>query len=1776
MIHRLLSVVLSVIMIPATTSWAAVMQDLSSEKTETNAQTLETTVATRPVTRRPASRAVIPLVPEFSDNPTPAEFFQVRLFDETLIPVGSPTPDENAALAVALSQFAQRKDREDYSALERFLTKQSKSAWKPALLLNLGIEWRKAGYFSRAMGAWKTTWNLTKNEAGASAKALADRAFGELIQINAWVGRYESIEPLLEEAGDRVFVGGATEMVSGARHGLWIMKNTPERGFMCGPAAIYEILTTTTTNADLSHILAARSTTNGFNLEGVKELAEDCGLSYQMARRGPGASIPLHSVVHWKLNHYGVIVDKRDGQYLIQDGTFSRLYGQKLWISSVALDEESSGYFLIPDDAPRIGWDSVSLDEGRSVWGKGPTSGHDESAFTPYDEKSCENGGASAMAQASMHLMLVSLNIVDIPLGYNPPRGPSVQFRATYNQRDTYWPTWSPNYSNLGYKWTFDWFSYITDYGTGGSDPVTRYVSGGGQLTYKSPIGGVYDPDLFGGILSYYSAGGEYELKFADGSKQVFGQRIGSSRIYLTEVHDAVGNALLISYDGQGRISHVNDDLGQTTTLHYDHPGDDYKITSVEDPFGRFAYFEYDQVGRLTKMTDVEGMSSSFSYDSGDFIKGLTTPYGTTSFTFGESGYTRWLHVTDPEGGEEYAQSMHDASDYVGAMELEIPTLPQSAPGPLSNFTLDHRNTFYFGKKAMSEIGGVPSSEADFDNATIYHWCWDNITDPLSITSGFLESFKPPMESRVWYLYPGQINGTKFLDGVTLRKPVIVARLVDTPSGVLSEIHEFTYNARGNITTYTDPLGRETTLDYYTVNNVDTVDLHKVRQTTGSMDELLAEFGTYNAQHRPATYTDAALQTSTLAWNGKGQIQQVTNPNSEVTRFVYDTGGDGYLEQVERDWDDGGSPATKTTSLTYDGFGRVRTVVDVSDNYTLTYDYDALNRQTRVTYPDSTFEQYDYDRLDLIRTWDRAGRRTQIAYDNVGRPLSVKDHLNRVTSFSWCGCGSLESITDPMNHTTTWLRDIQGRVTKKLYHDSKEQNYTYHPRSGRLKSVTDAKAQIKTYGYNEDGTLKTVTYSGDIIPTADLSLTYDPDYRRTASLTDGTGVTSFDYHPVTSPTATLGANRLKSVDGPLSGQTDLILYNYDALGRVLSRAIGTVGESYVYDDLGRITEHASQLGTLLYDYVGDSGRLDTLSSALPNRPSTSFDYFNNLGEFRLKQILNKKGSGATLSKFDYQYDVLGRIQQWTQQADASTPNVMDLEYDSEGQLLNALITQGGSPAKGFTYAYDLIGNRTSEQIDSFSPSQASTVTEASHYTVNQLWTLSGTGSLPVRFRGTVDEPATVTVNSQSTQVNSDPASATGGQIFTATVDLTAGSKTVPVVATDYGAPPNVTTKNYSVEVAGGEARTYSYDNNGNPTGYTSASGNVSYEWDAEDRLVAVVQGSLRSEFTYDGFGRRVKIVEKTGAGAPSTRLFLWHGLQLAEERDGNNNVLKRFYAEGVMDYIPNAGPYFYMFDHLGSVRELTDSSGTIRARYDYDPYGRRTKLSGDMEADFGFTGHYYHATSGLHLAPYRAYDADLGRWLNRDPIAEAGGLNLYGYAANNPVNHVDPLGLEVSVGDHSISGTKHHHTFIKITPENQDRYTDPDLWVPDENGVKSLTLGAGPEKNKLKSGPNRETDAAPHSQGQYTGVELPKDCSNEDEFIDRLLQQEDNYDDGLDYDTLPSLPKDQKWWLPDDGHNSNSYVSGMLDAAGATPPEIDYYSVPGYNKPVPREHFQKP
>jgi RHS repeat-associated protein len=147
--------------------------------------------------------------------------------------------------------------------------------------------------------------------------------------------------------------------------------------------------------------------------------------------------------------------------------------------------------------------------------------------------------------------------------------------------------------------------------------------------------------------------------------------------------------------------------------------------------------------------------------------------------------------------------------------------------------------------------------------------------------------------------------------------------------------------------------------------------------------------------------------------------------------------------------------------------------------------------------------------------------------------------------------------------------------------------------------------------------------------------------------------------------------------------------------------------------------------------------------------------------------------------------------------------------------------------------------------------------------------------------------------------------------------------------------------------------------------------------------------------------------------------------------------------------------YFYTRDHLGSIREMTDSSGTIVARYDYDPWGRVNTVIGTNKPDLNFTGLYNHAKSGLDMATYRVYDPDLGRWLSRDRVSEADGVNLFRYVWNDPIRGLDPLGLGTIYTDQTNG-----RTYFNPNPESPG----PILSWPSRSNVvaDSLPGASGP------------------------------------------------------------------------------------------------------------------
>ena len=239
----------------------------------------------------------------------------------------------------------------------------------------------------------------------------------------------------------------------------------------------------------------------------------------------------------------------------------------------------------------------------------------------------------------------------------------------------------------------------------------------------------------------------------------------------------------------------------------------------------------------------------------------------------------------------------------------------------------------------------------------------------------------------------------------------------------------------------------------------------------------------------------------------------------------------------------------------------------------------------------------------------------------------------------------------------------------------------------------------------------------------------------------------------------------------------------------------------------------------------------------------------------------------------------------------------------------------------------------------------------------------------------------------------------------------------------------------------GSSSLLSYDRAGNATKTapgTNGDWSKSYQpvWDAWNRLVEVKDetGASVQKNAYDGLTRRITkeassvvthtywsdrwkpLEDRTGVSTSAARSYLWgerpgHRDDLVlrdRDTDGNGTLDERLYA--TMDYFNGTA--------------VLNASGTVMERYAYSAFGVRRIMAADFSPrstsshawDFGFQGQFRDAETGWYNYGYRFYVPLLGRWINRDPIGESGGENLYTFVSNAALDVADFLGLEPTDG----------------------------------------------------------------------------------------------------------------------------------------------------------------
>jgi|GEM_PF-4861815 len=203
---------------------------------------------------------------------------------------------------------------------------------------------------------------------------------------------------------------------------------------------------------------------------------------------------------------------------------------------------------------------------------------------------------------------------------------------------------------------------------------------------------------------------------------------------------------------------------------------------------------------------------------------------------------------------------------------------------------------------------------------------------------------------------------------------------------------------------------------------------------------------------------------------------------------------------------------------------------------------------------------------------------------------------------------------------------------------------------------------------------------------------------------------------------------------------------------------------------------------------------------------------------------------------------------------------------------------------------------------------------------------------------------------------------------------------------------------------------------------------VSSTYDQENRLTKWEKGTKRSEWNYNGLGLQRELREYENGSLIKTERYVYDGTQIVAILNAANTTVKTFTRGldlsgsmegaggigGLLGMKDGTNTAYYFADGNGNVAALYGEQGESRAVYQYDGFGNKVASSGSMSESnpFQWSSKYFHQPSGLVAYEYRFYSPQLGRWINRDPIGERGGLNLYGMIDNDAVNDYDILGQQ--------------------------------------------------------------------------------------------------------------------------------------------------------------------
>ena len=397
-----------------------------------------------------------------------------------------------------------------------------------------------------------------------------------------------------------------------------------------------------------------------------------------------------------------------------------------------------------------------------------------------------------------------------------------------------------------------------------------------------------------------------------------------------------------------------------------------------------------------------------------------------------------------------------------------------------------------------------------------------------------------------------------------------------------------------------------------------------------------------------------------------------------------------------------------------------------------------------------------------------------------------------------------------------------------------------------------------------------------------------------------------------------------------------------------------------------------------YNYEDKTNRLSSIvRNSLLGTQEIGYVYGNTLEGQNPDAVYTVKQNGIPL--LNYTYDPLGRLSGRTLSAINKTQEYSYAQGgygESSTTTLVSSVTQNGITTG---YTYDANGNITEIK-------ENGVVKESYTYdSLNQL--------------------KTVTRNNITTGYEYD----NNGNILSVTQKPANNEETAPTTVKSYAYGDS----EWKDLLTGFNGQSISYDVIGNPLNYRGKT----MTWERGRRLAGITEGDNAIAYTYDDSGLRLS---KTVNGQKTT-YYVLNG-ELLGQQNPNGGTLQFLFDESGAKYgfIYNGAAYYYNLNLQGDVIGIFDSTGTDVVQYAYDEWGKILSVTGTLASTIGqinpirYRGYYYDSETGFYYLQSRYYDPETGRFINADATTDGGagvlGNNLYIYAANNPINNLDPTG----------------------------------------------------------------------------------------------------------------------------------------------------------------------